>query len=119
MSKFRKFLNHGDVYYDCGDSNCEDCNKTRLLNGTSVTIINLHEIKKVYEWDFKEPSDEVNLEKIETELNNIPLIYGKLYLNELRKKAPIVFSRLVKLAKENNRMPYLEELKKEIENEKT
>ena len=76
-------------------------------------------MSKVYEWDFKEPSDEINLERIEIELHNIPLIYGKLYLKELRKKAPIVFSRLVKWAKENNRMPYLEELKKETENEKT
>lgn len=57
-----------------------------------------------YEWEFNEPSNKVDLERICVEINNVPAIFALSYLENLRKEAPIVYGRLERWAKENNRM---------------
>ena len=45
-------------------------------------------------WEFKEPDEAVDLERIDRELNQIPTAFALSYLRELEQKAPIVYQRL-------------------------
>ena len=58
----------------------------------------------VYEWEFDVPSSEVDLERLESEILDLPAIVGEFYIGKLRIKAPIVYSRLVERQRSLRRM---------------
>ena len=45
------------------------------------------------EWEFKEESEDVDLERLHTEINSIPAIYSMAYMEQLKIKAPVVYQR--------------------------
>ena len=62
--------------------------------------------ENIHEWEFSEPSHLVDLERIDFEVNNVPLIHAKMYMRELFKNAPIVYGRLKEWALQNDRLTW-------------
>jgi hypothetical protein len=58
------------------------------------------------EWDFPEDSEQVDLNRIVTELSSIPAVYAYSYMEQLKKNAPIVYERLKSYSVENNLMTW-------------
>ena len=45
------------------------------------------------EWRFEEDSDKVSLERIDFELDGVPVVMQIIYFHELKKNAPLVYER--------------------------
>jgi len=76
-------------------------------------------VETIFEWEFPVASHLVDLERIDRELNSIPAIRAKRYLEELEKRAPLVYGRLKAWALKNNRLTWHKWKKKGIGEMKT
>lgn len=59
-------------------------------------------LEDIYEWEFIESSHLVDLERINVEVNAIPLGFALAYMENLKIKAPIVYGRLKEYAKKED-----------------
>ena len=64
------------------------------------------DVNAIYEWEFPEPSCDVDIERVCLEVGSIPSIAAQAYMGSLKIKAPIVFCRLKEFAKKNNIMTW-------------
>ena len=60
----------------------------------------------VWEWEFPEPSHEVDLERICREVSDIPVVVALAYMENLKIRAPVVYGRLKLWAKEKDLMTW-------------